>query len=76
MQHLCDLIQYFFENILFAPLDYLRTIQQSNWWAANALNWIYIVVAFVFFVYWIIQLKHYSDKKDERTDIISHSFFK
>lgn len=76
MKAFFEVIQYFFEEILFAPLDFLRKLELENWWMANLISWIFILVAIAFFAYWLGQLRKYSKKNDERTDVVSHSFFK
>ena len=55
-------IKYFFEEIAFAPYDYL--------------TWIMIVVLFGFFFYWVKQLIKFSKEGTERTDVTAHSYFK
>ena len=69
-------IQYFFENIIFAPFDTIRQLELSNWWVANTFTWIMIFVLFGFFFYWIGQLRKFGKEKTERIDATSHSFFK
>lgn len=69
-------IQYFFENVLFAPFDAIRRLELENWWLANTITWVMIVVLFVFFFYWLKQLNIFNKEKSERTDATSHSFFK
>ncbi len=76
MKAFFEAIQYFFEEILFAPLDYLRNLELENWWLANLASWIFILIACGFFVYWLGQLRKYGKKKDERTDVVAHSFWK
>ena len=75
MKAFFEAIQYFFEEILFAPLDFLRSLELENWWLANLLSWIFILIASVFFVYWLGQLRKFSKKNDDRKDVVSHSFF-
>lgn len=75
MKAFFEAIQYFFEEILFAPLDFLRSLELENWWLANLLSWIFILIACVFFVYWLGQLRKFSKKNDDRKDVVSHSFF-
>lgn len=65
-------IQYLVEEILFIPFDFLRTLELDNWWAANLLTWVFILILIVAFVYWMKQLKKFDDSEDK--DIISHSF--
>ncbi|GET46078.1 DUF6341 family protein [Capnocytophaga felis] len=76
MKAFFEAIQYLFEEILFIPLDFLRNLELENWWTANLISWVFILVAIVFFVYWLGQLRKYDKKNDERTDVVSHSFFK
>ncbi|WP_424492826.1 DUF6341 family protein [Salinimicrobium sp. GXAS 041] len=67
-------IQSFFEDIAFAPLDYLRTLELDSWWLANLLNWIFVIVAMAAFVYWMKQLKSFNDNNEEDRDPSAHSF--
>ncbi|MEZ4801595.1 MAG: uracil phosphoribosyltransferase [Gelidibacter sp.] len=67
-------IQDLFVNYLFWPLDKLRSIQLENWWLANIMSWIFIVVGIVAFVYWMLQLKGYNDNNEEDKSITSHSY--
>lgn len=76
MKAFFEAIQFLFERILFIPLNYLRELELSNWWLANTVSWIFILIGFVFFIYWLKQLNKFNKKKDDRTDIVSHSFFK
>lgn len=69
-------IQYFFENVAFAPFDAIRRLELANWWAANSITWVMIAILFVFFFYWLKQLNIFSKEGTERTDVTSHSFFK
>lgn len=69
-------IQYFFENIIFVPLDAIRQLELSNWWVANTITWIMIFILFGFFFYWIVQLHKFNKEKTERIDATAHSFFK
>jgi hypothetical protein len=69
-------IQYLFVNILFAPLDFLRSLELSSWFAANAINWIFIIICAAAMVYWIKQLRIFDDAGTENQDTTAHSFFK
>ena len=68
--------KYFFEEIAFAPYDYLRHLELSSWWGANIATWIMLVVLFGFFFYWVKQLIKFSKEGTERVDVTAHSFFK
>ncbi|SDW11749.1 DUF6341 family protein [Flavobacterium degerlachei] len=69
-------IQYLFVNILFAPLDFLRSLELSSWFVANTINWIFMIICAVAMVYWIKQLKIFEDNGEENQDTTAHSFFK
>ncbi|MDY0780335.1 DUF6341 family protein [Tenacibaculum sp. IB213877] len=43
-------------KILFMPFEWLRlTVAKGNagWWAANAINWVFVLILFVLLGYWI-----------------------
>ncbi|RKS94837.1 hypothetical protein BC952_0465 [Flavobacterium limicola] len=69
-------IQYLFVNILFAPLDFLRSLELSSWFAANTINWIFMIICALAMVYWIKQLKIFEDAGTEKQDTTAHSFLK
>ncbi|MDI5898095.1 DUF6341 family protein [Flavobacterium yafengii] len=69
-------IEYLFVNILFAPLDFLRSLELSSWFAANTINWIFMIICASAMVYWIKQLKIFEDAGTEKQDTTAHSFFK
>ncbi|TDU43555.1 hypothetical protein BXY82_0969 [Gelidibacter sediminis] len=63
-----------FVNVLFLPFDALKELELSNWWLANIFSWLFIIIAMVAFVYWMLQLKSYNDNDEEDKSISSHSF--
>ncbi len=67
-------IQSFFENVGFAPYDALRAIEPSNWWGANIVSWVLILIGFVAMVYWIGQLKKYDAEGTEDKSIKAHEY--
>lgn len=67
-------IQDLFVDFLFLPLDALRALELDNWWAANFVSWIFIIIGLVAFVYWMKQLKMFNDNNEEDKSISSHSF--
>jgi hypothetical protein len=69
-------IQYLFVNILFAPLDFLRSLELSSWFAANTINWIFMIICASAMVYWIKQLKIFDESGTENQDTTAHSFLK
>ena len=69
-------IQYLFVDILFAPLDFLRSLELSSWFVANTINWIFMIICAAAMVYWIMQLKLHEDNNEENQDTTAHSFLK
>ncbi|MCF6295151.1 MAG: uracil phosphoribosyltransferase [Flavobacteriaceae bacterium] len=67
-------IQDLFVNVLFAPYDALRAIELDNWWVANIVSWVLIIIGIVAFVYWMFQLKKFEDNNEEDKSITSHSY--
>ena len=67
-------IQDLFVNVLFAPFDALRALELDNWFSANIMSWIFMLIGFVAFTYWMMQLKKFNDNKEEDKTISSHSF--
>ena len=67
-------IQDLFVNVLFAPFDALRALELDNWWMANFMSWILMLVGLAAFVYWMLQLKKYDANNEEDKSISSHSY--
>ncbi|MCO4820752.1 MAG: uracil phosphoribosyltransferase [Flavobacteriaceae bacterium] len=67
-------IQDLFVNVLFWPLDQLRSLELENWFAANFMSWIFSAIGIVAFVYWMMQLKGFNDNNEEDKSITSHSY--
>lgn len=67
-------IQWLFENIFFAPQDFLRKLELENWFTANIINWVAIIVCAYYIVYWIKQLKLHQANGEENQDTTAHSF--
>lgn len=65
-------IEDLFVNGLFAPFDALRGM--DSWWMANVFNWVLMLIGFVGFVYWMLELKKYHDKGEEREEVTAHSY--
>ena len=57
-------IQSFFEDFAFEPLNYLRHLELDSWWAASAVNWLFIIIGFAAFFYWMKQLKSFENEDD------------
>ena len=67
-------IAYLFEEVLFIPLNMLRELGASNWFAANVFNWFFLMIGFAGLLYWLRQLKKFNDNNEEDFDSTSHSF--
>jgi hypothetical protein len=63
------------ENIFFIPQNYLRKLELENWFAANAINWIFVIICLAAMIYWIKQLQLHKANNDEYQDTTAHSFF-
>lgn len=51
-----------FQDFLFIPFHFLRIeIQPESWITANALNFIFLLIGSVLFVYWMMQLKKFNE---------------
>ncbi len=72
MESFFKAIEDLFVNVLFIPLDALRFMQ--SWWAANTLNWIFMIIGAIAFTYWMLQLKKYNETGEERKDVTAHSY--
>lgn len=67
-------IQDLFVDVLFAPFDALRALELENWWSANLISWLFIIICMVAMVYWMLQLKKYDANNEEDKSITSHSY--
>ena len=76
MKAFFEAIQYLFVDILFAPLDFIRSLELSSWFAANTINWIFMIICASAMVYWINQLKEHKNNNEDDQDTTAHSFFK
>ncbi len=69
-------IQSLFVDFLFKPLDGLRSLELSHWFAANTINWIFMIICTAAMVYWIKQLRIFDEQGTENQDTTAHSFLK
>ncbi|QLG45233.1 DUF6341 family protein [Costertonia aggregata] len=72
MKAFFEAIEDLFVNGLFLPLDFLRSME--SWWAANGFNWLFVVIGFIAFGYWMLQLKKYNDNDEEDKSITAHQY--
>lgn len=69
-------IEYLFVEVLFKPLDWLAELELSNWWLANTLTWIFILICCGAIGYWLKQLNIFAKNNDDDQDTTAHSFLK
>ncbi|GAA4109835.1 hypothetical protein GCM10022393_06630 [Aquimarina addita] len=74
MKDFFEAIQSLVVDFLFAPLDMLRALELESWTAANAVNWFFMLIGSVAFLYWMKELKKYNDNNEEDRDPKAHSF--
>ncbi|GGG21031.1 hypothetical protein GCM10011344_22260 [Dokdonia pacifica] len=67
-------IQAFAEETLFAPFNALAEMELTNWWGANTINWLFMIICCVAIVYWMRKLVEHNAEGAERRDAISHGF--
>lgn len=76
MKAFFEAIQWLFVDVLFAPLDFLRHLELSNWWFANLVNWTFMIICAYYIVYWVKQLNIFNQNPEEKQDTTAHSFLK
>ena len=69
-------IEYLFVDVLFAPLDFLSSLELKSWFAANTINWIFMIICASAMVYWVKQLKLHQDNNEDNQDTTADSFLK
>lgn len=63
-----------FVNVLFVPLDVLRSLELESWFLANGVNWLFMIIGFVALLYWMKQLKIFNERNEEDRTSTSHSY--
>ena len=76
MRSFFEAIQWFFETIMFAPHNFFRQLELENWFLANTINWIFMIVCAGFTYYWCKQLTLHQNNNEENQDTKAHSFLK
>ena len=74
MKSFFEAIGSLFTDFLFVPFRALRELELTNWWAANTLNWIFILICCAAMVYWIKQLNLFKANNEDDQDTTAHSF--
>ena len=67
-------IQDLFVDGLFIPFDKLRALELENWFGANVISWIFMLIGFVAFVYWMMQLAKFNANNEEDKSVTAHSY--
>ena len=67
-------IQDLFVDGLFAPFDALRALELESWFSANIMSWLFMLIGFVAFIYWMMQLAKYNANNEEDKSVTSHSY--
>jgi len=74
MKDFFEMIQSLFVDGLLTPFDGFRAMELESWTAANAMNWLFMLIGFVAFFYWMKELKKFNDNNEEDRDPKAHSF--
>lgn len=74
MRAFFEAIGSFFTDFLFLPMDLFRALELENWWIANIITWIFIIICCVATWYWIKQLQVFKNNNDDEQDTTAHSF--
>lgn len=72
MRAFFEAIEDLFVNGLFYPYDFFRLME--DWWASNAVNWLFLLLGSIAMVYWTLQLKKFNDRGEEDKSITAHSY--
>lgn len=65
-----------FTNFLFVPLHAFRSLELTNWWTANFINWIFMIICATALVYWCKQIALHQKNGENEQDTTAHSFLK
>lgn len=74
MKTFFEAIAYLFEEVLFIPLNILRSLELENWWIANSISWLFVLIGFMALIYWVRQLQLFNQNGEENKDTSAHSF--
>lgn len=66
----------FFAHFLMAPMNWLADLELLNWWGANTINWIFVIICAIAFCYWLKQLRIFAKNNEDEQDTTAHSFLK
>ncbi|MEL1246011.1 uracil phosphoribosyltransferase [Flavobacterium sp. DGU11] len=63
-----------FTDFLFVPMHFFRALELKNWWIANIMTWIFILICCAATWYWLKQLSIFKQNNDDDQDTTAHSF--
>lgn len=69
-------IEFLFVDVLMKPMDWMANLELSNWWLANLINWVFIIICSAAFYYWLKQLSIFAKNNEDVQDTTAHSFLK
>lgn len=59
---------------LLSPFKMLSELEQENWWLANSISWLAIVILCVALGYWMNKLSIFDSNGEEDKSQTAHSF--
>ena len=74
MKAFFEAIQSLFDAILFGFLDQIREAELSNWWSANLVTWVFVIIGSIAMLYWFKEMKKYKKNNEDEQDTTAHSF--
>lgn len=74
MKSFFEAIEFLFVKILFWPMDLFRAMELDNWWLANIITWVFIIICCVATWYWMKQLQIFKNNNEDDQDTTAHSF--
>lgn len=74
MRAFFEALEFLFVKIIFWPMDIFRAMELKNWWLANTITWIFIIICCAATWYWIKQLQIFKNNNEDDQDTTAHSF--
>lgn len=74
LRTLFESIQEFSDDVILAPFKSLAELELSNWWMANGLNWVFMLICGAALTYWMLELKKYNANDEEYREAKAHGF--
>ncbi len=62
------------DNVLMAPFDAVREMELDNWWLANVVTWVAILILITALGYWMNRLRIFEQNNEEDHSQTAHSF--